>query len=602
MILPLRRPAIAVACLAITLAAACAPTEVDTTTPRNPDARVGGAATIGILRPDSIDPGNAFDPASELVVETICDTLIGVDPLTGELVPGLAESWAVRGEGSRFLLRLREGAVFHDGRPVTARDVVYSLNRMVDPEFAGRAASLLAEVSGFGELRGSIEANDDLDRQRLRGVREASGNAVEIFLTVPNADWLATLTHPATSPVSMQAAEADAEAFREQPTCAGPYRVTEPWTSQSDSIKVTRFDGYYAEHGGWSGGGAGYLDDITFTIVPDSGEPPVVIAAPEAAAPGTAVNVADYYDAIERATSQPQVAPPRLDDLDVVGVPAWRWDEFRGRRGVLLVTATGAGVDYVGIPLASLSGGDESVDRSERASEQLLLRRALSLALDRQGIVDGAFFGGRVPATSMVPESAGGNASCPWTPTRADAVAARQALDDAGIEVGAIELELLYSTDFANEAMVEAIAEQWRDVLGLDVAPRGVPFPQFVQEMGGSSASVGAFRTSWSVPVPSRDAYLFDLFHSSQSGQGNLEQFADFFYDELLTEDARQADDATDRGLLYDQAEQIVCDQIPLIPVAQQLLGYAVSGVESASGQIAAGHNGRIQTRELTKP
>lgn len=583
------RPGVlAIALVAAVVAGACVPTEGTSVRPHTAGATVGGATTVGIPAPASIDPVNAFEPSSELVVDTICDTLVGTDPATGELVPALAESWAVRGDGTRFLLRLRDDVTFHDGRPVTARDVAYSLNRLADPDVASPAAALLDEVAGYGQFRGTVEATDELNRQRLRGVRETSGNAVEIFLAAPNADWLATLTHPATAPVSRDAAEADAEAFRGQPVCAGPYRVAAPWEPGTPTIEVERFADYHAQHGGFSGGGAGYLDDITFQTLQDSGQAPEPPKEPDDDA---------------TTAKAPLIAPPELDDLDVVAIPAWRWDEFRARPGVTVATATGPGVDYVGVVLASLSGGDEQVDRAQRADQQLRLRRALSLALDRTAIAEEVFDGGRVPATSMVPSSAtGSELPCQWLPAEPDPVLARKLIGEADVAFGSDTLELLHSTDFANAAMAEAIAAQWRDVLGVDVQPRGVPFPEFVQTMETSAGSVGAFRTSWSVPVPSRRAYLFDLFHSSQIGQGNLQQYADFRFDELLTEDASRADDATDRTLLLDEAEAMICDQVPLLPVVQQRLGWAVSGLESATGTIAGGHAGRVLLRELHHP
>lgn len=600
------RPLLPATVLVVSLATACASSDVSTARPANPDAAVGGSISIGIQRPQSIDPGLAFDPAAEQVVETICDTLLGVDPESGDLVAGLVESWVARGEGTRFLLRLRDGATFHDGTAVTPRDVVWSLNRLADPEFASPAAGLLDEVSGFAEFRGAVEAEDDLDRRRLRGVREGSEGTVEVLLAAPNADWLATLTHPATSPVSRTAAEADAEAFREQPACAGPYRVVEPWTQQSGEIMLERFADYHGQHGGWSNGGAGYLDEVTFELVADPGPAPEPAAAAEAPMPPASEAPTDSESDAEVVTEAedemaPVVAPPRLAGLDVVSVPAWRWDEFAKRAGMDVVTATGSGVDYVGLPVMSLSGGDEEIDREERARQQVTLRRALSLAIDREEVAREAFFGGRAPATGFVPVTVDDEASeCAWLPARGDAARARELFEEAGVEVGTGQLELLFSDDFRNGAMAEAVAAQWRRVLGLDVVIRGVEFPQFLEEVTAATSTVEAFRTSWAVPVPSRDAYLFDMFHSSQIGQGNLQGFADFAFDELLDEDARRADDDVDRDLLYDEAEAIVCDQVPIIPVTRQLLGWAVAeDVAAADGPVAGGHRGQLRVREL---
>ena len=70
--------------------------------PAPANARRGGVLRVAITRPGSIEPGNAYEPSGALVVRTMCDTLISIDPETGALRPALAESWIVSDQGARF--------------------------------------------------------------------------------------------------------------------------------------------------------------------------------------------------------------------------------------------------------------------------------------------------------------------------------------------------------------------------------------------------------------------------------------------------------------------------------------------------------------------
>ncbi|MGH2808317.1 MAG: hypothetical protein ACRDKT_13690, partial [Actinomycetota bacterium] len=109
----------ALAC--VTLLASCALTDADdggvaSPTPA-PAARSGGELTVGIVEPTTIDPAlvPAYDEAGALIVQTMCDPLIALDPESGDPVPALAEEWEIVGGGTRIIVTLREDLTFGDG-------------------------------------------------------------------------------------------------------------------------------------------------------------------------------------------------------------------------------------------------------------------------------------------------------------------------------------------------------------------------------------------------------------------------------------------------------------------------------------------------------
>lgn len=568
------------ACLAALLAG-CGAAGGERARPTPQGVATGGSLRIGVSAPRSLDPATAQQPDELLIAGALCDTLVAQDPISGELVGGLAESWVVSDGGAHFVIKLRGGARFHDGSAVTVRDVVDSLNRLADPDFASPLAPLLAEVHGYAQYRGDVETDNRLARERLAGIKTASSNAISISLSAPNADFLAVLAHPATAPVAVAAAAADPDAFRRQPVCAGPYRVAQPWFGGEAAIVTRRFADYHGRNLAFTGGGAGYVDELLFAPVGEQADPR---SRPFVTRPG-----------------QGPPPLPTLDGLDVVQVPSWRWRSVAGRGGREVVTALGPGIDYLGLPILGGST-DQTVERDVLAARQASLRRALSLAIDRTHIAEVVYGGARAPAVGLVPPSVDpGVGACPAAPLRADLDAANAALAASQVDLARESIDLVYNDEFTNGALVAAVADQWTRAFGVDVQLKAVEFDDLVTELGSAASSIDAFRMSWSVTHPSVDAWVHGLFHSGQSGRGNLAGFSNQDLDELLTDDARPETSDDDRRLLYSDALRLLCDQLPLIPVVQQQFGFAVATarVGSAVGTYAGGHLGQPLLREL---
>lgn len=588
------------------LLGACAGGAVESSPP-DPDASAGGTLTVGIGRPASVDPANAFDPNGLLVATTMCDSLIGIDPETSELVPALAESWVVSDGGYVITLKLRRGITFSDGSELTAQDVVYSLSRAASAEYAGQLADLLRPIDGWDEIRGRVEDTDQLNRERLRGVRVLTEQTVEIRLREPNAGFLSVLTHPVAAPVSRTATEADADAARHAPTCVGPYRLAEPYDDGDDAIVLERADTYYGQHAAWTNGGAGYVDEIRFKIL--DGLDPLSDPAPIGGTPSS-TQPAEIATETTSTTGPDIPAPivaaelPDLDGVDVAALPRRLWGQLGSSDGRRLTHASAPGIEFVGIPIPPLSGGtDETTSRTERAARQRTIRRALSLALDRQAIADDVFAGARLPATGFLPptlQPEGVDTGCDNVPATPDPAAAREALDRAGAALDGATLTFLYNDDFRNRDLAAAVARQWEQTLGLQIRLEPVTFDELLDALDDPAADVDLFRTAWSVPYPSIEGYIYELFSSTRFGQGNLARYDNPVFDELMTDDVRTAEDAADRRLLLQDALDLICADVPLIPVTVQRLGYTVgNGIESTTGAVAGGYLGLPLVREL---
>lgn len=107
----------------------------------NPEAPIQGRFSINMgSGPTTLNPLTSTDAYSRRVHEYVMDSLLRIDPDTYEWLPSLAEKWTVSEDGTVFEFTLREGATWHDGKPVTAEDVVFSYEAIVHPENKYRTA------------------------------------------------------------------------------------------------------------------------------------------------------------------------------------------------------------------------------------------------------------------------------------------------------------------------------------------------------------------------------------------------------------------------------------------------------------------------------
>jgi oligopeptide transport system substrate-binding protein len=339
----------AVLILAALLAAACGNGARDPEAPAQPyDFQL----RVGITDPETLDPALADGRPAFLVLKQICDSLVAFDQATGELKPGLAESWTVSDDGKTIRFQLREGAKFSHGRDLTAEDLVYSLTRVADPKTESPHHYLLEKVSGYADLRSRASTS-------LRGLAAPEPRVFQVELAEPFAEFPALMAHPAAgSPVAKEAVESKPEHGKE-PTCVGPYRVAANQSPQG-TIELVRADGYHQANGAFSAGGRGYAQKIVFTIV---------------------ANLDDAFELVEK------------DTVDLAPISAGDLRKARGNGSV--ESAESGHIAYIGFPVSK-----PPFDRVE-------LRRSMAAAIDRRTIVRDLLGGSRAEAEGFLPLSSG---------------------------------------------------------------------------------------------------------------------------------------------------------------------------------------------------
>lgn len=523
----------------IALLAACTTATGGRARPANPAAHAGGLLTVAITQPGSLEPQNTYESQGALVQQVLCEPLLVDDPRTGRLRPGLAASWLVSDGGKRITVRLRKGARFSDGEPVTAEDVALSLSRAASAEYASNVAALLEPIDGYDEIHGDRETGRAQDRRRLRGVSIIDGQSFSIVLKRSQADFVRVLAHPIAAPVPHRVVDRDPDAFARRPVCAGPYELAAAWTPGDAVIHLRRNPVYRAAGPVFTRGGAGYAERIDFHVVAD----------PDA-------GVREWQSGA----------------VDVAAVP--RADVTSARQaGADLLERPGSYTDFIGLPD---SAGSPFADPAVRV--------ALSQAIDRTAIASGTYGGGRIAARGFLPPSLGAvarpSACAVAAPLTADLVAAR-AVFARHAELTSQPLKLYFNDEFDNRILVEAVARQWHDGLGLDAVPTAISWTDF-QALARRGVD-GAFRFGWQVPYPSADLALAPLFATSAIGRDNLSRFSNQPFDRLLARTARTAVDESDRNFAYRQLEDKLCAAMPLIPVTFSRVRWLIRGARVAA-------------------
>lgn len=546
-----------IAALAV-LATACASLPgIETESPEvsNKDATKGDVMKVGIVIPRALDPADASDPSSQLVARTMCDTVLNLDPETGELVPGIAESWATttRSGQTTITLKLRQDVYFPDGTQVDARVVADSLSRLAREETAGSMHALFEDVQGYDFIRGiQEEEGEEVEppgraTQYLTGARVSDPFGIELIVEREDAEWVRRLANPATAVVDDAAGLDDPLEFARRPVCAGPYQLGAAWNPGDEIIRLVRNPEYHGSEWAYTSDGEGYAKEILFYVFD------TVDAAYEAYAKGR-VDVAPVPTTIRQGV-EPVPAPleeplPAFDTMQ---------DSYLKGNSHLVM--------YVGLP-----GNPDGLFADEN------LRIALSQAIGRKGIASKVYGDDAVPATGFLPPVVGpahrSKACSEQIPTTAQPAMAKASLSAAARQLDGQTVPFYFFSGYpSNETLVTAIAEKWKSALGVEVKPSPLEEKDFLSriESGGFD---GPFLMGWDGERRGApQAYLRELIGTGFGG--NVTGFSDpgldyYFENEIATRGGRAGDGlATEEEQLValEQAEDLVCSLMPLIPV-----------------------------------
>jgi ABC-type transport system substrate-binding protein len=515
-------------------------------------AQTGGTLRVGILRPTTLDPQllPTGDTAAALVVRTMCDPLIGTDPVSRELSPAVATDWRVFGPSSAVVV-LRKGLRFSDGTPLTARDVAYSLTRIVDPDIASPQSTLFSHVAGWQEIQ-----DGKRDVETIQSIKATGKDVVQIALDKDDAQFVYALAQPFATPVPR--AVASKPGFSSHPICLGPYALDGQYTGVEDTITLLRVKDYTGLRPAMSRSGRGWADKVEFSIF-DSPTPLL------AALRGGRLDAGQLGGG--------EVVAARADGLQVVSVPSGR-------------------LEYVGLP-------------NREPLNNPVIQAALSAALNREQINNVAFGGTREPAFNLVPPTMpdsvlpkGDIRTCENRPT-GHAEEAKQLIErtiPAGTSLG--KLPFYFNDEFDNKAMVGEVAKQWA-ALGLQLQPTPVSFANLIARGEGSGGFDGVFRMATTAEYADQSAFVLPLVSVEALGKTNYTGYNGELIARLIRNRLEPAVPAADQRRESLAVTRATC-AVPVIPIAwyQHHLGIGKDVVVAAHSAVDRGL-GLPELREL---
>ena len=186
----------------------------------------------------SLDPHKTSTVEEANILRDLFTGLVTEDA-EGSVIPGAAESWTVSPDGKVYTFKLRGGAKWSDGSPVTAGDFVFAWHRVVDPKTGSEYASMAFPVLNAEEINGGKAKPEDM------GVKAIGDTTLEVTLKGPTPYFLEMLTHQAMYPVNKANVEKFGDDFVKAGNLVSNGAFTLAENVPNDHIKIVKNPGFY---------------------------------------------------------------------------------------------------------------------------------------------------------------------------------------------------------------------------------------------------------------------------------------------------------------------------------------------------------------------
>lgn len=406
------------------------------------------------------------------------DSLLALDPETGAIIPGLAETYDII-SATEYVFHLRDGVKFHDGSELKASDVKFSLER------AASSTGMASKVSQIDE----VVVEDE--------------HTVRIYLNAPSTTILNNLAFCGTSIMSEAWCNAHKSSFEHNGT--GPY-IFQEWNS-GESIILKRNDNYWGE--------PGVMETLKFVVMTEANSRTIALETGE-----VDINANPAAIDLDRFESDP--------NIKVYSVPSTQVNYF-------------------------------SVNTSLSPTDDLNVRKAIAHAINKQDLIDVVLEGRGTPMSTIV--GAGQQYSDTSIPGyEYDLEKAKEYLAAAGYPNG---FDLTISIRSSNLTTAEVIQAQLGQI-GINVKidqREGAAYTDLA--MGGK---MQATCSSWQPATSDADNPLRNLLYSQSKASSNDSRYNSSKFDALLDQAIQETDSAKAQEL-YSEIQQLVYEDVPLIPL-----------------------------------
>jgi len=478
--------------------------KTDATSPSEDQITRGGIYQAPLLNnPATLDPAYVQDQYGTAVVQQLFDGLVRFDPYL-LVLPALAETWQVEENGKNYRFVLQENARFHNGNPVTAEDVVFSLSRLLRIDPSPATLPHLLKIIG-------AEAYRDHQSETVEGLQAVDEQVVLVKLEEPHAPFLTALGMYQAKIVPKAEVIRLGDEFGRNPVGSGPFRFVS-WEIDK-RIQLERFSEYY--------GGTAFLDGVNYTIYP-----------------GVEIDhiLADFRNG-------------KLDEMLVLGNTR---QELSEQEGLQWFHRPALSLMFYGI-----RGDHPPLDDPD-------FRRTLSTAINREKLITQVYNDQFEPAGRILPPGMPGVSQ--EDSTQNDAIEAAQKNLSSISErkensTHSIEIVSASKSAFA-QAELSFIRDTWAQ-LGIELEIKYITdWSEF--EAYINSESVQIYRYAWFADMPDPDSFLYPLFASKSPA--NFMGFNNENVDQLLLS-ARGESNPSKRTEKYRQIEALIMESTPMIPL-----------------------------------
>jgi dipeptide transport system substrate-binding protein len=470
--------------------------------------------------PEALNPQLVTTTTGMSAARPMFNNLVEFEPGTTSIVPGLAHAWTVSDDGLTYTFRLRPGVSFHTSasfrptRPLNGDDVLFSLMRQWKEDHPYHRVSQARydyfKDLAMGELLQAIDKVDDL--------------TVRIRLTRPDAAFLGNLGMPFNAILSAEyaaqmLAQGRPERLDLEPIGTGPFSFDD--FEKDVAVRYRAFDGYW--------GGRQPIDTLVFSITP---------------------NAAVRLTKLKAGECHVMAFPTPADAKRIAQDPALR-----------LLSQEGLNVGYLAMNVQRPPFNDVRV------------RRAINLAVDKAAIVDAVYQGAGTVAKNPIPPSM-------WSYNdavrdyRYDPQQARDLLVQAGLGQG-LETELWYmpvSRPYnPNGKRIAEMIQADLTKLGIRLKLVTDEWSEYRAKLQAGDAPMALF--GWTSDNGDPDNFLDALLGctSARPGGNNIAKWCDPEYDGLITR-AKRVSDRGAREPLYRAAQEIAKREAPWVPLAHSVV------------------------------
>ncbi|MEL7650200.1 MAG: ABC transporter substrate-binding protein [Sedimentibacter sp.] len=492
-------------------------------TAEQPAAAAEPAPADKILRIASSDNPATLDPqkTSEYYREplNIYDRLVEAVTVDGkpELVPGLAESWDVSEDGLVYTFHLAKNVKFHNGEPFTADDVVFTIDRMMNPNTAAMNTDFFDMIKGATEVfEGKAE--------HVEGVKAVDDNTLEITLEEPFAPFLANIATPGCSILNREATEAAGDQFGIDVSVTvgtGPFKV-EKWSVNQEVVLSANKD-YFK--------GAPQIDGYTVKIIPDAETQRMMFESGEL----------DVFNTSEARTQIPYFKsnPDYQDNI---------------------VSAPEAGLYFY------------AFNNSIEPYNNVKVRQALQMAIDRQTILESMYDGEGKVLNTFLPESVLGHKADAKT-IEYNPEKAKELLAEAGYPNG-FDMEIIQVSGSATTLEMNEVVQSMLSQIGVNAKITQVDEATYYAMR--KAGEIPVYRSSWWADYNDPDNFYYTFFSEKNAVvrstcYNNPEVFAGL-------DEARTMVDPDARLKYYqDMDEMIIQEDAAILPMFQMNKIFIVS-------------------------